>query len=128
MLKKICSKCKEEKDICEFYNNKSTFDKKRPECKLCSNKQSMSYNQKNKGNLKNIKEKYVINNKEKVKESKKKWFDKNLDYKKEYYNKNIDYILTKSRKYYKNKHVGWSSGGHFVLRCFYIKTYRPVST
>ena len=102
MEKKICSKCKTEKGICEFYNNKSTFDKKRPECKLCSNKQSMSYNQKNKGNLKKIKEKYVINNKEKVKESKQKWFDKNPDYKKEHYNKNIDYILTKSRKYYKN--------------------------
>ena len=82
MLKKICSKCKEEKDICEFYNNKSTFDKKRPECKLCSNKQSMSYNQKNKGNLKNIKEKYVINNKEKVKESKKNGLIKTLIIKK----------------------------------------------
>lgn len=80
MEKKICSKCKEEKDVCEFYNNKLRFDGKRPECKMCSNKQSTLYNQKNKEKVNEIKQKYVDNNKEKVKQSKKEWFNKNPDY------------------------------------------------
>lgn len=100
MEKKICSKCKIEKDVCEFYNNKTRLDGKRYECKVCSNKSSISYNQKNKEKVDGIKQKYVDNNKEKVKKSKKEWFDKNPDYQKEHYNKNIDYILKKSRNYY----------------------------
>jgi hypothetical protein len=80
MQTKICSKCQEEKEVCEFYNNKDRFDGKRPECKVCSNKQSTLYNQKNKEKVNGIKQKYVDNNKEKVKQSKKEWFDKNPDY------------------------------------------------
>lgn len=80
MEKKICSKCKIEKEVCEFYNNLSKLDGKRPECKICSNKQSTLYNQKNKEKLKKIKQKYVDNNKEKVRKSKKEWFIKNPDY------------------------------------------------
>ena len=51
MQTKICSKCKEEKEVCEFYNNKGKFDGKRPECKVCSNEQSTLYNQKNKDKM-----------------------------------------------------------------------------
>jgi hypothetical protein len=83
MKTKICSKCKEEKEVCEFYNNKSTYDGKRPECKLCTNKQSILYNKKNKDKVDKIKQKYVDNNKEKVKKSKKKWFNKNPNYQNE---------------------------------------------
>jgi hypothetical protein len=100
MEKKICSKCKIEKDVCEFYKNKTRFDGKRPECKMCSNKQSTSYNQKNKEKVNIIKQKYIDNNKEKVKQTKKEWFDKNPEYKKEHYNKNINHILEKSKKHY----------------------------
>jgi len=100
MEKKICSKCKEEKEVCEFYNNKSKFDGKRPECKVCSNEQSTLYNRKNKEKVNGIKQKYVDNNKEKVKQSKKEWFDKNTEYKKEHYIKNTNHILEKSKKYY----------------------------
>ena len=80
MEKKICSKCKLEKDVCEFYNNKTNLDGKRYECKVCSNKSSILYNQKNKEKVSGIKQKYVDNNKEKVKKSKKDWFDKNPEY------------------------------------------------
>jgi hypothetical protein len=80
MEKKICSKCNIEKEVCEFYKNVSNLDGKRPECKICSNKQSALYNQKNKEKLKKIKQKYVDNNKEKVRKSKKDWFIKNPDY------------------------------------------------
>ena len=84
METKICSKCKIEKEVCEFYKNKSTFDGKRPECKSCSNKLSTLYNQKNKEKINVIKKKYVDNNKEKVKQTKKEWFDKNPKYQKEW--------------------------------------------
>jgi hypothetical protein len=102
MEKKICSKCKIEKEVCEFYNNKGRFDGKRPECKICSNKQSTSYNKKNKDKVSGIKQKYVDNNKEKVKQSKKEWFDKNPEYKKEHYNKNLYRILEKRKKNYRD--------------------------
>jgi hypothetical protein len=102
MEKKICSKCKLEKVVCEFYNSKTQLDGKRCECKVCSNKSSILYNQKNKEKVSRIKQKYVDNNKEKVKKSKKEWFDKNPEYKKEHYNKNIDHILKKNRNYYEN--------------------------
>ena len=94
MEKKICRKCQEEKEVCEFYNNKGKFDGKRPECKVCSNKQSTLYNQKNKEKVNGIKQKYVDNNKEKVKQSKKEWFNKNPNYQKEWAYKNYtsDYI------------------------------------
>lgn len=84
MERKICSKCKVGKEFSEFYNNKSTLDGKRPECKLCSNKQSSSYNKKNKEKVKKIKQKYVDNNKEKVKESKLRWFENNPTYRNEW--------------------------------------------
>jgi hypothetical protein len=99
MKTKICSKCKEEKEVCEFYNNKSTYDGKRPECKLCSNKQSILYNKKNKDKVDKIKQKYVDNNKEKVKKSKKNWFNKNPNYQNEwYYNKSKTDDLFKLKK------------------------------
>jgi len=84
METKICSKCNEEKEVCEFYKNKDRFDGKRPECKVCSNKQSILYNQKNKEKVNKIKQKYVDNNKEKVKKSKKDWFNKNPNYQNEW--------------------------------------------
>jgi len=98
MEKKICSKCKIEKDVCEFYKNTAQLDGKRPECKVCSNKSSISYNQKNKEKVDGIKQKYVDNNKEKVKKSKKGWFDKNPEYQ-----KNWSAIKTKTDVIFKLK-------------------------
>ena len=102
METKICSKCKEEKEVCEFYNNRCQLDGKRPECKVCSNKQSTLYNLKNKEKVVIIKQKYVDNNKEKVKQSKKVWFDKNPNYQKEWShiksNTNIIFKLKKNMR------------------------------
>jgi hypothetical protein len=118
METKICSKCKVEKDICEFYNNKGRFDGKRPECKMCSKKQSTLYNKKNKDKVVSIKQKYVDNNKEKIKQSKKEWFDKNPEYKKEYYNKNIHRILEKRKKNYSD---------NTEKKIEYSKTYAKIN-
>lgn len=104
MEKKICSKCKIEKDVCEFYKNPKKDGEVRTRCKTCTNEDSTLYNQKNKEKLREIKERYVTNNKEKVKNSKKNWFNKNPTYKKEWYEKNIDKILeNRKNHYYENR-------------------------
>ena len=36
--KKVCSKCKEDKDFCEFQKNSHSKDGYRSECSLCSKK------------------------------------------------------------------------------------------
>jgi hypothetical protein len=88
---------------------------------MCSNKQSTLYNKKNKDKVDSIKQKYVDNNKEKVVQSKKEWFDKNPEYKKKYYNKNIQNILEKRKKNYRDnteKKIEYSKA--------YAKTYKDI--
>ena len=126
MQTKICSKCKEEKEVCEFYNNKNRFDGKRPECKICSNKQSTLYNQKNKEKVDKIKQKYVDNNKEKVTKSKKKWFDKNPEYRNEwvinkYKNDSIFRLINimraRTRLFFKSKDIKKKNNTFEIIGC-----------
>jgi hypothetical protein len=126
MQTKICSKCKEEKEVCEFYNNKNRFDGKRPECKICSNKQSTLYNQKNKEKVDKIKQKYVDNNKEKVTQSKKKWFDKNPEYRNEwvinkYKNDSIFRLINimraRTRLFFKSKDIKKKNNTFEIIGC-----------
>jgi hypothetical protein len=118
METKICSKCKVNKDVCEFYLRKESPDGFRNECKKClseNNKkkytekkdekiyQSKKYYESNKENIlkkrkdyyKNNSEKiknYRQNNKEKIKETRKNYLEKNNEkiklYKKIYRKKN----------------------------------------
>jgi hypothetical protein len=126
MKTKICSKCKEEKEVCEFYNNKSTYDGKRPECKLCSNKQSILYNKKNKDKVDKIKQKYVDNNKEKVKKSKKNWFNKNPNYQNKWvvnkYNNDplfrlINIMRARTRLFFKSKNFKKKNSTFKIIGC-----------
>jgi hypothetical protein len=75
METKICSKCKVDKDVCEFYLRKESPDGFRNECKKCL--------------LKNSKEKYTEKKDEKINQSKK------------YYESNKENILIKRKDYYK---------------------------
>jgi hypothetical protein len=126
METKICSKCKEEKEVCEFNNNKSTYDGKRPECKLCTNKQSILYNKKNKDKVDKIKQKYVDNNKEKVKKSKKKWFNKNPNYQNKWvvnkYNNDplfrlINIMRARTRLFFKSKNFKKKNSTFKIIGC-----------
>lgn len=56
-MKKICSKCKLEKEFSEFSNNNSRSDGKRSECKICQKKVWDSYYQKNE--VKELRKKYI---------------------------------------------------------------------
>jgi len=128
MEKKICSKCKEEKEVCEFYTDKSKIDGYYSSCKECKitysktrvdeNTQYLKiwrmnnpdYNkqflEKNPDYVKN----YYKNNKTKMIESVKKHYNKNRDSilpKKrnsslKYYYENIDIIKEKNKEYNKN--------------------------
>ena len=61
MEKKVCTKCKEEKDVTEFNSSRN-------QCKLCRKEYDKEYNQNNKENIKKRKKEYYQNNKEKFKE------------------------------------------------------------
>jgi hypothetical protein len=104
MEKKICSKCKEEKGLCEFNKRKDSKDGHRNECKIC-------------WCLKN--RDYIKKHPQKKQEYNNKWFSKNTDYNKKYYKNNekkfLDYKIKfnnlnpgYNKKYYLNNKTYYS--------------------
>lgn len=91
MQTKVCSKCKLEKDVCEFHKHPTSKYGVRGVCKVCR----LSEKEKNKV--------YRQNNKEIIKIKNEKWLENNPDYMKEYhkeYNlKNRDKINQKVKKW-----------------------------
>jgi hypothetical protein len=85
MEKKVCSKCKEEKEVCEFGKCKKSKDGLDYSCKLCK-KQSRN----------------SPINKEKIKLRNQNWNSQNKEYFKEYFSKN-DSRMYKSKYRDKNK-------------------------
>jgi len=131
---KICSKCKEEKEYSEFGMRNDSNDGYRNQCKVCCKEKQKEYYSKpdkkehkielskqyyleNKEDIKkkqseyysknkNIKDKYIKNNKDKIKEYQKIWSENNKEYiseqRKDYYTRNKDIIKKKAREsYYK---------------------------
>lgn len=88
---KICNKCEEEKDVCEFGKNNSKKDKLSSICKNCDKLKSKYYREKNR-------EKYLL--------SQKNTYEKNKEERqiisKEYYNKNKKIIISRNKDYYYN--------------------------
>jgi hypothetical protein len=70
MEKKVCSKCKEEKEVCEFGKRKNSNDGYNQECKCCHNEYFKKYRQTN--DTKKYKIKYFEKNKDKINESNRK--------------------------------------------------------
>jgi len=90
---KICKKCKEEKNLCEFGNHNSTKDKLRTSCKECRKIESKIYRE---------------SNPERIKETAKNWYNRNPNYNKEYYLNNFEKLNEKNKQWYKlntEKHV-----------------------
>ena len=99
METKVCSKCKEEKNICDFGNLKTSKDGLSYSCKQCDRQRGKEYRNKN---YKKILEQNKIwraknpewvynrhkrfrdNNKDKVNEMKRNWLSKNPQKRKEY--------------------------------------------
>jgi hypothetical protein len=102
MEKKICSKCKEEKEVCEFYKNTKNPSKYRGQCKKCMNTNSSTYYINNVEKISEKNKKFRTENpeinKEKCKtfreknpENFKKWLEKNKEHRKDYINNyNLD--------------------------------------
>jgi len=99
METKVCSKCKEEKNICEFGKSKKSKDGLLHCCKKCNNERSKKYvkenyektlecqrnwRKKNPEWVKNINAKNYTNNKEYNNFRVKKWYENNPEKTKEY--------------------------------------------
>ena len=91
-MRKKCSKCGVEKELCEFHKTKRTKDGVRGICKICRKIESKDY---------------YINNYERLKEKSKDYRDKNPDKVKEglknYRIKNLDKVREKNRKWSKSE-------------------------
>ena len=90
MESKVCTKCGEEKALCDFNNKKESKDGKTSVCKICSRNDKNQYYLKNKTKILNDVKKYSDLNKDKIK-----------DYQKEYYNNNKKELNEKNKNYQK---------------------------
>ena len=88
---KICSKCKVEKDFCEFINSKRTKDGKASVCKKCNSERGKIYNLNNPQKHKERSKRWVENNPDKVKDKSKRWAENNPE------------KIKKKRRVYENK-------------------------
>jgi len=115
METKICSKCKIEKDVCDFGKNKLKSDGLQLNCKLCRKIETSSYYKTNSEKIKLKVQEYRNNNPDKVSELKKNIYERNkehyLNQMKIYREKNKDKrnIYSRNRKkndpIFKLKHI-----------------------
>jgi hypothetical protein len=99
MEKKVCSKCKEEKEVCEFNLNKSRSNGYRVECRECTKLITKTYKEKNKLKIKESNKKFIENNP-----------DYHNDYRRDKFKNNIQYRLqcyvrARILKYLKSKKI-----------------------
>jgi hypothetical protein len=99
--KKICSKCKIEKYLDDFYKQKDGYLGRRADCKECSKTKIKEWHNKNPKYCEN----YLLLHPEKRKIYSKKYYNNNkykcLKYRKEYYTNNTLKLNNYSKNYYK---------------------------
>lgn len=103
METKICSKCKLEKDICEFGIHKKNKDGKRYSCKECENSESRKWKENNKHKVLEYSKTYYIRRLELNKIHSKNNKEKFLESQKKYYNNNKEKVIKRIVEYQKNK-------------------------
>lgn len=105
--KKKCSKCGEEKSLCEFHMKVSKTQRRDTRCKLCEKKRSKKDYEGNKEASKEKAAKYYIANKEYIDERNKTWSEKNREKRRvaerKWEEKNRDKIRARKRKYQKQR-------------------------
>lgn len=117
MESKICSSCKEQKELNSYYKDKTKKDGYRHACKKCELKRSKKHREKNIEKIKKYREEnkehrsaymkeWRKNNSEKIKQDKLNYNEENKEkinqYSKKYREENKEKILVKS-KFYKQK-------------------------
>jgi hypothetical protein len=93
---KKCAKCKQFKEIINFYRSNQTKDGLTYYCKECINKKVLEYQKKNPDKVKEYKDNWIKNNKE-----------KNNLIKKEYRAKNKDELIQKNKIYRSKNPEKW---------------------
>jgi hypothetical protein len=79
MESKVCSKCGEEKPLCEFSKNKNNYDGHHHHCKLCINSAAKEYRKKHSEKLKEVDRLRYEKNKDKINSRNKKYQKINKD-------------------------------------------------
>lgn len=106
MEKKICSKCKDEKEVCEFNIRKERKSGFSSQCKLCISKNAKKYRENNSELIKTRKKVYHDKNREKLNKKAKEWREKNssqyLLQKRNYYKENREIVLERRKLWSKN--------------------------
>ena len=104
METKICSKCKEEKEVCEFNKEKCNKSGLKGECKLCRKLTRKIHYEINKTNILEDKKQYYLSKKNVILEKAKEYHYQNSNkikkYRKDYYQNNKN----KFNNYYKLKY------------------------
>jgi hypothetical protein len=104
MKTKKCSKCEEEKALCEFYNRKASKDGKMPSCKTCVRQRKKLHYQANKDEIQKRNRSYREDNTELIKEQSKRYYqnhkEEKIAYAKSYYEENKEQILNHRKSYY----------------------------
>jgi molecular chaperone DnaK (HSP70) len=109
---KICSKCKVEKDFCEFINSKRTKDGKASVCKKCNSERGKIYNLNNPQKHKERSKRWVENNPDKVKDKSKRWAENNPE------------KIKKKRRVYENKRK--QNDPVFKIKSDNLSVYRVI--
>lgn len=103
---KVCSSCKDEKELSEFGNSKKYKDKHCSQCKLCRSVKYKKYCESNPEKEKIRKEKWAKANTKKSAESTKRYRENHpdiiLEYNKNYYKNNITKEKTRKKKWLEN--------------------------
>lgn len=102
-MSKICTKCKEEKPLSEFYKDKSKKDGLKYYCKECDKKKVTDWQKKNPDRVKQLYSEYYERNRDKVDAKRAEWRDQNKE-------KVSQYVKKASRTYYHN-----NKQTHFAL-------------
>lgn len=101
---KICTQCKEAKDVTEFYKDRRQSDGLRCNCKSCQNIKRNDWRKRNPEKVKKSLKKYYQNHKQLWKDRDSKMSDEEREKKrlksKEYFEKNKDLILQKRKQKY----------------------------
>ena len=123
MEKKICSKCKIEKGLCEFNKNKNYSYGVSNQCKECRKIVTKNYRDNNRNKLKISSSEFRKKNPDKVKENKKKYYlknyelvnEKNKKYRKENKEKIVTYRKVNSEKN-SNRNKEWRKNNIIKIR------------